>query len=399
MKLPWSSLSPQARRGLLAHLLHWQAVQVGNLYVGVFLYRVSQGYALPALHALTSYLLIPVGYWWSAMLSRRYGPGAGFRMGITLYAGYQALILALGADAAGWAGPLGALWGLGVGFYWQGWVLLMVDLSDEHRDRDALLAANQAAYFIASFTGAPLAGWFLARQAGTEGYPWAFSVSVALFVAAWAVSLGLKGRPQHGSGALRRLLAVRKPSGWGAMLLSATLMGALSVGSMFLPMLLAYESGGSEGHGGSYAAWTALAGFAATAWMARRGHPERRRSLVLWAGLAVAALILPLAFSRHYALVLLYGLGMAVSMSVLNVPLFAAQIRIIEAHRRFHHRRADAMLLRELPLNLGRILVCGFILWGVHDMGSGALSWLLLGLAAIPPLNYLVLRPWLGARA
>lgn len=398
MKLPWSSLSAPARRGLLAHALHWQAVQVGQLYVGVYLHRVSHGYGLPALHALASYLLIPLGYWLGAVLSRGRGPGAGFRMGIGLYAAYQALILTLGPAAASWVAPLGALWGLGVGFYWQSWILLMVDLSHEDHDRDAILAANQAVYFLASFTGAPLAGWFLSRFEGTGGYPLAFGISVLLFLSAWWVSLGLKGKKQHASGAVRRLLQTRKPAGWSAMMFSALLMGALSVGSMFLPMLLAYDSGGSESYGGSYAAFTALVGFAATAWMARQGHPERRSKLVLWAGLAVTALILPLVFDRGYWLVLLYGLGMAVSMSAFNVPLFAAQIRIVEAHPRFSHRRADAMFMREVPLNLGRMLVCGLILWGVQDLHSQALTWLLLALAAIPPLNYLVLRPWLGPR-
>lgn len=384
---------------MLAHALHWQAVQVGQLYVGVYLHRVSHGYGLPALHALASYLFIPLGYWMGGVLARSRGPGAGYRMGISLYAAYQALILLLGPRAAGWAAPLGALWGLGVGFYWQSWILLMVDLSDEGRDRDSILAANQSVYFLASFTGAPLAGFFLSRFEGTSGYPLAFGASVLLFVTAWFVSLGLKGKRQHGSGAVLRLLQTRKPSGWNAMLFSAFLMGALSVGSMFLPMLLAYDSGGSEGYGGGYAAVTALVGFAATAWMARLGHPERRSGLVLWGGLAVTALILPLAFGRGYLLVLLYGLGMAVAMSAYNVPLFAAQIRIVETSRRFLHRRADAMYLRELPLNLGRIVVCALILWGVQDLHSGALTWLLLVLAAIPLLNFLVLRPWLGPQA
>jgi YQGE family putative transporter len=397
LRLPWSTLSPPARRGLLAHGLHWQAVQIGQLYVAVYLFRVSHGYALPALHAFCSYVMVPVGYWFGGMLARAKGSSSSYRLGIGVYALYQALIVALGSSAAQWAGLLGALWGLGVGCYWQSWVLLMVDLSDEGKDRDAMLAANQSVFFVASFTGAPLAGWFLARFSGTQGYPWAFGASFSLFVLAWLVSLGVRGKAQHVSGALGRLLSVRKPRGWHAMLASALLMGFLSVGTMFLPMLIAYESGGSEGYGGSYAAWTALAGFGVTALMARAGHPEKRGGFVFWAGLAVTALILPLAFSRAYGLVLLYGLGMAVASSGFNVPLFAAHIRIVEADPRFRHRRADAMFMREVPLNFGRVLACGIVLWGVKDLRSGALTGLLLLLAAVPLLNYRVLRPWLGA--
>jgi len=41
--------------------------------------------------------------------------------GLGVYSAYQALILWLGVGAAPWAAPLGALWGLGVGLYWQAW--------------------------------------------------------------------------------------------------------------------------------------------------------------------------------------------------------------------------------------------------------------------------------------
>ncbi|WP_460907293.1 hypothetical protein, partial [Staphylococcus aureus] len=93
--------------------------------------------------------------------------------------------------------------------------------------------------------------------------------------------------------------------------------------------LITFETGGSEGKSGAYAARTAVAGFAAAMLVARLGHPERRGGFLRWSAVAVAALTLPLAFDRSYGLVMLYGLGMAMAMSVFNVPLFAAQIRII----------------------------------------------------------------------
>jgi YQGE family putative transporter len=398
LKLPWSDLSPQAKRGLLTHALHWQAVQVGQLYVSVFLFRLSHGYALPALHAICQYALIPPGYWLAAVMTRRWGAATSLRTGLTVYAIYQACILALGPGAAAWAGPLGALWGLGVGLYWQAWVLLIIDYSRDGHDRDAMLGSNQALYFLANFTGAPVAGLFLARFSGTTGYPWAFGAALLLFAAAWTVSLGLKGQPHHGAGAVRRLLKVRKPKGWNASMLSTVFMGLMNVGALFLPMLLAYESGGSEGYGGVYAALTALAGFVASALVGRWGHPERRGGWLFWSACSVAVLVFPLALHRAYGLVLLYGLGTAIAMSAFNVPLFATQISIMESEPRFRHRRADAMFIREWPLALGRCIACGTILFFVQDMRSFALGALLSFLALCPLMNYATLRPWLIRR-
>jgi hypothetical protein len=178
-------------------------------------------------------------------------------------------------------------------------------------------------------------------------------------------------------------------------MVSAALMGVMTVGSNFLPVLLSYTSGGDEGHGGGYAAWTAVAGFAASALVARRVKPELRGRFMLWSAIAVALLTVPLAAWRGYQWVMVYGLGMAVAASLFNVPLFAAHIRIVEAHPRFRHRRADAMFLREIPLNTGRVLASSVVLWGVTELSSPALTVLLLVLAVTPLLNYALMKNYL----
>jgi predicted MFS family arabinose efflux permease len=398
LKLPWSRLSPAAKRGLLAHALHWQAVSVGQLYVGIYLFRLSHGYAVPAWHALWSYLTIPLGSLLGAQMTRRWGAGSAFRAGVAVYTVFLLLILNLGEASVDWAGALGAWWGLGVGLYWQAWVLLIMDLSTEGGDRDAMMGSNQAVYFLANFTAAPLTGWYLGWAQGTGAYAGAFGLAALLFAAAIWVSLPLRGRAHPGAGVLLQLLRAPKPRGWFACLLSSVLMGVMTVGALFLPILLAYEMGRNEGAGGLYALGTALAGFSAAWAVGHFGHPERRRGFLLWSAVAVALLSLPLAAHRSLNLILLYGLGMATAMSVFNVPLFAAHIRIIESDPLFGHHRADAMTLRELAIAAGRAGACAVVLWGVKDISSGGLTGLLVGVAFTPLLNYLVMHRYLDAR-
>lgn len=397
-KLPWSSLNSRARRGLLAHALHWQAVCVGQLYVGVYLFRLSHGYAAPAWHALCSYATVPLGSALGAALTRRWGPGASVRAGLFVYAAFQAAILALGDGAVDWAGSLGLWWGLGVGLYWQGWVLLMMDFSTEGSDRDTMMGGNQAASFFASLTAAPLAGYFLGRALGTAGYPWAFGLSFIFFAGAAWLTLPLKGTSHPQDSALRQLLAGPKPPGWIACMFSSVLMGVMTVGNLFLPMLLAYAVGKDEGLGGLYAFATALVGFTGSWAISRLGHPERRSSFLLGAALAVLVFSLPLALHRSLALVMLYGVGMALSLALFNVPLFAAHIRIIEGGALFARHRADAMALREGAIAVGRCGASAVVLWGVHDLASTGLTCLLVGVALTPLLNYLVMHRHLNAR-
>jgi YQGE family putative transporter len=397
-QLPWLRLRPGARRALLVHALHWQAVSIGQLYVGVYLFRLSHGYAVPAWHAFWSYFTVPLGSVLGAALTRRWGPGSSLRAGLFVYASFQAVILALGNDAVTWAGCLGAWWGIGVGLYWQAWTLSMMDLTTEHGDRDTMMGGNQAVYFVANLTAAPLAGYFLASFPGTQGYPWAFGMSLLIFaVAAW-LSLSLEGKAHPGSSAVWRLLKARKPTGWASCMVSAVLMGVMTVGTLFLPMILAYEVGKGEGLGGLFALASALLGLGASWAISRLGHPQRRGRFLVGAALAVLCFTLPLALHRNLALVLLYGLGMAVSLSLFNVPLFAAHIRLIESAVHFAHRRADAMFLREIAIAVGRCGASAVVVWGVQDISSRGLTWLLVGVAFTPLLNYLVMRRYLSVR-
>lgn len=397
-RLPWAGLSADARRGLLAHALHWQAVSIGSLYTSIYFFRLSHGFAVPAWHVFCSYLLIPPGYALGAWMTRRWGAGTAYRAGVAVYGVFQGIILWLGTDSVQWAGTLGAWWGIGVGLYWQGWVLLIMDLSVDGADREAMMGSNQAVYFLANFTAAPLAGWFLSRFEGTSGYPWAFGASLALFAAAAWVSLPLRGKALHGSSAFGRLLRIRKPRGWTAIFFSSALMGVMSVGALFLPMLLSYAVGRSEGLGGLYALFVALLGFLASWSISHWGAPKMRGSFMLVSAGLVFLLSLPLALHRSFALILCYGVAMALHMGLFNVTAFAAHISLIEAHPRFRHRRADAMALREIGIAAGRCLASGAIVWGVVDVASMGLTWLIVGVALTPFLNYLVMRPHLTVR-
>jgi YQGE family putative transporter len=273
-----------------------------------------------------------------------------------------------------------------------------MDLSIEGGDRDAMMGGNQAVSFLSNFTAAPLAGFFLAAFSGTAGYPWAFGVSLLLFsIAAW-MSRRLQGKAHPGSSATLLLLRSPKPRGWGACMASSVLMGVMTVANLFLPMLLAYDVGKGEGMGGLYALATALLGFAAAWAISHLGHPERRRYFLLLAAIAVALLTLPLAWHRSLGLVMLYGAGMAISLSWFNVPLFAAHLRLIESDGLFAHHRADALALREGAIAIGRCLASGVVVWGVVDIRSLGLTWLLVGVAFTPLLNYLVMRRYLSAR-
>jgi YQGE family putative transporter len=389
--LPWQRLSPDARRALLCHGLYWQAVAMAFTFINIYLFRLGHGYREPALFQIWTNGMIPLGFMLGSAIARRRSSAGAYRAGLAFHLLLLLLVLWLRQDCVKQIPLIGCIYGLGAGLYWQGWILMVVDLSDEST-RDSMLGMQQWVYFVSGLTGAPLAGWFLAKSGDLAGYNSIFFLSTLFLAAAWAVSLPIISKPLHGAGSALRLLRARKPKGFWAMNASSALMGLLSVSAMFLSALIAYEAKGDEKGTGSYTFVNAALGFLAAWWMARSGRPASRLRTMWIAATAVALVTLPLAFQRSFSAILLYGAGMAIALSFYNVPLFSTHLRVLAENPRFHARRADALAIREGAINLGRVAGFAFILFFVGDIGSGSLGLFFVAIALTPLLNTWVMR-------
>jgi YQGE family putative transporter len=389
-KFPWHGLDPSARRGLLAHALFWQAMAMAFQFINIYVFRLSQGYAKPALYQIWSNATIPLGFALGAWIARRRSGVASFRGGLIMYQVFLVTVLILRERCVDWLFLLGLISGIATGLYWQGWTLILLEVEDSNRD--SMMGTSQWVYFVAYLTGAPLAGWFLSRFAGLEGYTYIYIAATLMLALAWRVSLPLKTKRLHGAGAFKRLLKARKPRGWNAFLLSSGLAGLMSVSVMFLTILVSYEAKGNETGTGSYNVLNAGCGFLAAWGMARLGKPNNRRWLLMAGALVSLLATLPLVFDRSFLMILLYGAGMAISLSFYSVPLFSTHLRIIDKSPRFRARRADVLTMREIMIDGGRIVGNLFILLAVHNIDSSGLSWFFVAIAVLPLLNAWLMR-------
>lgn len=391
MKLPWHSLSAPARRALVCHALYWQAMSLAIRFVDVYLFRLGHGYRDPAYYQAWANGTITFGFMLGAVAARRWSSAACYRIGLVLFTAFLFTVLLLKERCSEFIPLIGSINGLATGFYWLGWILLIVDLAEDSR-RDAMLGTQQWVFFLSGLTGAPLAGWFLASYSDLGGYHWIFIAATAMMAAAWWISLPLRTPALHGSGSLKRLLRAKKPRGFWGMNLSSALMGLLSVAATFLTALIAYERKGDESGTGNVSLLSAALGFAATWWIARRGNPQNRLKTMLVSALVVAAVTLPLAFNRSYSMVALYSAGMALALGFFNPPLFGAHLKIVSENPRLHLRRADVLTIRETFVNTGRVAGYLFVMLAVGNVDSRALGAFFIVIALTPILNTYVMR-------
>ena len=393
MNYPWKNLSGDAKRALLVHALYWQLMALGGGFINIYLDRLADSLAQPALYLLVFNLTIPFAFWLGGKEARKGGSPRSLRFGLVLLEVYFLAFLLLQGRAVDFLFPLALLGGMATGYYWLGFMLLVMELANDHQ-RHAFFATGQSGLFFANLSTAPLVGLFLAWMPGLAGYTWMFAAAVLLGALAIYLSLPLKTPPLRRSGSILRLLKARKPRGWWAHLWSNMLMGMASVASLFLAGLMAYEALGNESGAGSYSLVNAIFGLI-TAWLvAGRLQPHNRRKMMFWSALLIAALTLPLAFDRALPLVLLYGAGMAVMQSLFGVPMVSTHMALIDAAPRFQARREEVMVIREVFINLGRAVLLLYlylmITWGQEQ----ALTHVFALLAIVPLINWWLMKKY-----
>ena len=110
--------------------------------------------------------------------------------------------------------------------------------------------------------------------------------------------------------------------------------------------------------------------------------------------MALVAVTLPMAFDRSMFFVFLYGVSVAFLQGFFDTPLFNVQLKILDRTPFLNYRRSDALVLREIFVNAGRVGGFLFLALGAHSVGSVGVS-VLFGILAFMPLTaWRVIRPF-----
>ena len=128
-----------------------------------------------------------------------------FRIGITLLALFYLSVLSFGTSASKYLLLLGALLGMGYGFYWLAFNVLTFEIT-EPETRDFFNGFLGIFSSVGGMIGPIAAGFIISRLEKFTGYSIVFGISLALFAAAVFLSFFIKRRPANGSYWFNRIL-------------------------------------------------------------------------------------------------------------------------------------------------------------------------------------------------
>ncbi|WP_018131192.1 MFS transporter [Effusibacillus pohliae] len=350
--LAYRDWSKSMRMLLWIGVLFTMASALSSAFVNVFLWKQTKSLLALAVYNGLQYSMMPLVFFVASRLYRVHRE-TYLRVGIFLHALFYGLVL--------WAGHranpywMGLLLGAGTGFYWYGYNLLSLRLT-ESRARGEFSSWTGMFGSVATMA-APLISGFLITSLQGVGYTLVFSLSLGFFAAALVVSHWLDPVEET---ELPMPVFRRQHPNWNRVLMGNFFQGVREGVFVFFAAIMVMITTGSEWGLGKYTAVNALLSslsfFAVGKWLRWRWYNE---SMLIGSFLSSGAIALFL-FEQNYKTIMLYGMITAIFTPLFAVPFAARAFHVIdEAHERYER---EYIVEREIVLNAGRVLsIASFI--------------------------------------
>lgn len=374
-----NGLSPEAWTVVGLHALFVAGVGLSTTFVNVYLWRNGGGLAVVARYHVALFVAFLFSAVAAGYVATRFDRVATLRLGVALHAAFFMAVLALGARAAALAVPLGALLGVGMGFYYLGASVLIFDFSDAGSAHHLVGWVDQAR--LAGMTLTPfLAGWAIDRLPSGHGYRLVFAVSAALFLVAIFVSRRLTAAaPDHGGLPLRTAVLAGGRPRWGSYLQAQGWRGLRDGVFLFLAGILVFERTRDEWTLGLFALGTGAVTWLSTYWVGSRASARRQPAFLTIGVAGSVAAAAALVFVPGWIGIVVFGLLESIFLPLVAVPFSAVSYGITAADRAGGPMRVAYMVAREIPLNLGRLTGVALLLIAVQWVRHPAALPIVLG--------------------
>lgn len=335
--------------------LYALATFLSNTFVNIYLWKQSNDYIAIAQYNAAVYILQPVTFIVAGRLAKRVDRVIVLRLGVTVLALFFMTVLLVSENASTYNILLGALLGVGYGFYWLAFNVLTFEIT-EPDTRDFFNGFLGLMQSFGGMIGPILAGYIISRLNNSQGYTIIFSISFLLFICAVICSFFLKRRQAVGKFNFRRILYERRNNqNWRNILYAHTFQGLREGIFVFVISIWVFIATGSELALGTFNLIFSGFSFVCYYVATRVIKPHMRKKSILIGGLALFFAIFLIIFNVSYPILLLYGAIIGVAYPLFTVPYASMTYDVIGHGWQAREMRIEYIVVRELFLNLGRV--------------------------------------------
>jgi MFS transporter, YQGE family, putative transporter len=335
--------------------LYSLSIALSNTFVNIYLWKQSGELADLGLYNLSIVVAQPLTFILAGRWAKKVDRVIVLRIGVIFLALFYVTVLLVGTRASDFLLLLGALLGIGYGFYWLAFNVLTFEIT-EPETRDFFNGFLGILGSVGGMIGPVAAGFIISRLEKFTGYTVVFGLSLGLFSVAVFLSFFLQRRPAHGKYWFQRIITERKNDKNWRMITNAHFFQGLREGVfVFIVSVYVFIATDSELALGTYGLINSGISFLAYYFVSRMLKKEYRKKAILIGGIMLFLAIFLLVFELSYFRLLLYAALIAVAYPLLLVPYSSMTYDIIGRGWKAAEMRIEYIVVRELFLNLGRI--------------------------------------------
>lgn len=341
---------------LLIGGLYSLGIFLSSTFVNIYLWKQSNSYTDIAFYNLSIYVLQPLTFIFAGKCAKRIDRVIVLRTGVIVLSLFFLTVLIVGERAATYNVLLGALLGIGYGFYWLAYNVLTFEIT-EPDTRDFFNGFLGVLQSLGGMSGPLLAGFIISRLNNFTGYTVIFSLSFGLFIIAVLVSLGLSRRKAKGNFSFKRIMDERKSNIHWKRILNAHVSQGFREGTfLFAVSIWIFLLTRNELSLGIFNLVYSGFSFLFYFIVSRVVKPRRRKKAILFSGLALYLSVLILLVSDTMLLLLCYAAVAGIFFPLFYVPYISLTYDVIGKSWNAGEMRIEYIVVREIFLNGGRVL-------------------------------------------
>lgn len=336
--------------------LYSLSVSLSNTFVNVYLWKQSGEYLQLGIYNLSVVVMQPITFFLAGRWAKKMDRVIVLRLGVAFLAIFFISVLMFGQNASQFLVLLGAVLGTGYGFYWLAFNVLTFEITDPG-NRDFFNGFLGIVGSLTGMIGPVAAGFVISNFKKFTGYTIIFTVSLALFFCAVILSFFIKRRKAEGTYQPGAIFRERKRNpNWRGITNAHFFQGVREGTFIFVISVLVFVTTGSEMALGKYGLVNSGVSFIAYYLATRLIKKEYRKKSILIGGLMLYAAVFLIAFEVTYFRLILYAITIAIAYPILLVPYVSLTYDVIGRGWKAGEMRIEYIVIRELFLNLGRIL-------------------------------------------
>jgi MFS transporter, YQGE family, putative transporter len=340
---------------LLIGGLYSLSIALSNTFVNIYLWKQTGKFSDLAFYNLSIVTVQPLIFILAGRWAKKIDRVIVLRLGVIFLTLFYLAVLFIGTNASKFLLLLGALLGIGYGFYWLAYNVLTFEIT-EPDTRDFFNGFLGILTSAGGMIGPMAAGFIITRLEKFTGYSIVFGISLALFALAVFLSFSLKKRPANGKYCFKRILAERKQNKNWRLITNAHIFQGLREGTfVFVISVYIFIATGSEMALGTYGLINSGISFIAYYAASRLIKKKNRKKAILTGGILLYLAIFLLIWDVDFVKLMIYAATIAIAYPILLVPYISTTYDVIGSGWNAAEMRIEYIVVREIFLHFGRI--------------------------------------------